>query len=119
MTDQYILPRYAINNADEINFILSDDGDWVKYNDHVSALYYAVKKIEAEKREAVMQSLSSMGEAHDAYVAQIDAEKQRDSAITEAVLLRSILRSAVDSMSGEAMPSWVVRAQVALREAER
>ncbi len=118
MTDRFILQRYAINATDH-DIILSDDGDWVYYNDHLDAMFHAVKKIEAEKREAVLQSLASLGQAEDAYIAQLEAEAQRDSAVNESVLLRSILRSAIDSISSEVYPEWVIRAQVALREAEK
>lgn len=118
MTDRFILQRYAINVTD-LDIILSDDGDWVYYNDHLDAMFHAVKKIEAEKREAVMQSLASLGQADEAYMAQLNAEIQRDSAVNESVLLRSILRSAIDSISSEVYPEWVIRAQVALKEAEK
>lgn len=118
MTDRFILQRYAINVTD-LDIILSDDGDWVYYNDHLDAMFHAVKKIEAEKREAVMQSLASLGQADEAYMAQLNAEIQRDSAVNESILLRSILRSAIDSISSEVYPEWVIRAQVALKEAEK
>lgn len=111
MIHQTSIQRYE---QDYDDMTLVTDGEWVKFVDHCEL----VDSLEATKREAVLQSLASLGQAEDAYLAQLDAEKQRDLAADEAMLLRSILRTALNSLSGDE-PEWAIRARVALKGAEQ
>ena len=103
------LARYTVTDA-----TLDDRGEWIKFEDYLKATDH----LDKERREAVLQSLASLGQAEDAYLAQLDAEKQRDLAADEAMLLRSILRTALNSLSGDE-PEWAIRARVALKGAEQ
>lgn len=117
MTDK--INRYTIDSQG-ISRLVHDgwsapyQEEWVKYYDYI-AVRDALKY---QAREAVLQSLASLGQAEEAYAAQLEAESQRDSFKDEAVILRSILRSALEHVDPDNKPDWAIRAEVAIKRAE-
>lgn len=71
-------------------------GEWVAYADYAAAITRA-EKAETAFRESALQELASLGQAAEAYGAQLKAEAERDTLQAEVDRLRGGIRSAIET----------------------